>query len=285
MPLKIDDTELFAVDSHTHMGRRNTPLGHGVASFLGDDLVRNMDELGIDKAVAFPLGAPYTNYSESNATIAAEVAKFPQRIIGFCRINPNFGPQATAKALDHCLGALKLSGIKLHPEIEFFDPNEEELMEPVYEAARRYHVPVIFHTGMSSKAAPAVIAELASKYPDVPVILGHMGVSEYVKQAVAVARQNDNIYLETSVVGWMPLIMEAFNRVGTSKMLYGSDLRTGKKTRCKFSGPQRVSDPNPQKPETAGQSLRRLLSRQDGSGQKHARDGPSQTHPVAPKKN
>ena len=148
--------------------------------------------------------------SAARAAIAGSTATF-------------FGPQATAKALDHCLGALKLSGIKLHPEIEFFDPNEEELMEPVYEAARRYHVPVIFHTGMSSKAAPAVIAELASKYPDVPVILGHMGVSEYVKQAVAVARQNDNIYLETSVVGWMPLIMEAFNRVGTSKMLYGSD--------------------------------------------------------------
>jgi predicted TIM-barrel fold metal-dependent hydrolase len=68
-----------------------------------------------------------------------------------------------------------------------------------------------------------VIAELASKYRDVPVILGHMGVLEYVKQAVAVARQNDNIYLETSVVGWIPLIIEAFNRVGTSKMLYGSD--------------------------------------------------------------
>ena len=223
MPLKIDDKELFAIDSHTHMGRRNTPLGHGIASFLGEDLVRDMDELGLDKAVAFPLGAPYTDYSESNATIAGEVAKFPQRIIGFCRINPNFGPQATAKALEHCLGTLKLGGIKLHPEIEFFDPNEEELMEPVYQAARRYHVPIIFHTGMSSKAAPAVIAELASKYRDVPVILGHMGVSEYVKQAIAVARQNENIYLETSVVGWMPLIMEAFNRVGTSKMLYGSD--------------------------------------------------------------
>ena len=57
MPLKIDDKELFAIDSHTHMGRRNTPLGHGIASFLGEDLVRDMDELGLDKAVAFPLGA------------------------------------------------------------------------------------------------------------------------------------------------------------------------------------------------------------------------------------
>jgi predicted TIM-barrel fold metal-dependent hydrolase len=76
---------------------------------------------------------------------------------------------------------------------------------------------------MSSKAAPAVIAELAARYKDVPVILGHMGVSEYVKQAVAVARQNDNIYLETSVVGWMPLLLEAFRGVGASKILFGSD--------------------------------------------------------------
>src|SRR5262249_22506403 len=130
---------------------------------------------------------------------------------------------ATVKSLDHALGALKLKGIKLHPEIEFFDPNEEALMAPVYEAARRYGVPILFHTGMSSKAAPAVIAELACRYRDVPVILGHMGVSEYVKQAVAVARQNENIFLETSVVGWMPLLLEAFRGVGASKILYGSD--------------------------------------------------------------
>src|ERR1044071_315662 len=86
--------------------------------------------------------------------------------------------------VDHCLGTLKLKGIKLHPEIEFFDPNESELMEPIYEAGRRYHVPIIFHTGMSSKASPGVIAELAARYKDFPVILGHMGVSEYVKLAV-----------------------------------------------------------------------------------------------------
>jgi predicted TIM-barrel fold metal-dependent hydrolase len=50
-----------------------------------------------------------------------------------------------------------------------------------------------------------------------------MGVSEYVKLAVAVARQHDNIYLETSVVGWMPLLLEAFRGVGSSKILFGSD--------------------------------------------------------------
>ncbi|HLH21352.1 MAG TPA: amidohydrolase family protein [Chloroflexota bacterium] len=223
MPLVVNDSPLPAIDAHTHIGRRLGPLGHGVASFLGEDLVRDLDEVGLDRAVAFPLGAPYTDYSESNRIMAEEVAKFPDRIIGFCRINPNFGPEASAAALEHCLGTLGLRGIKLHPEIEFFDPNDESLLEPVYEAARRYGVPLIFHTGMSSKAAPAVIAELAARYPDVPVILGHMGVSEYVKQAVAMARQHENVYLETSVVGWMPLILEAIGRVGTSKLLYGSD--------------------------------------------------------------
>jgi uncharacterized protein len=223
MTIRINDMEIFTMDAHTHMGRRATPLGHGVASFLGDELVRNLDEAGIDRAVAFPLGASATDYSEANRIIAEEVAKQPERIIGFCRINPNFGPQATVKSLDHFLGTHKLKGIKLHPEIEFFDPNEEALMDPVYDAARRYGVPIIFHTGMSSKASPGVIAELAARHKDVPVILGHMGVSEYVKLAVAVARQHENIFLETSVVGWMPLLLEAFRGVGTSKVLFGSD--------------------------------------------------------------
>jgi len=223
MALRINDSEYYAIDSHSHLGKRKTPLGHGVASFLGDDLVRNLDEVGLDCAVAFPLGASYTDYSEANQIMADEMAKYPQRIIAFCRINPNFGPEATEKSLDHCLGTLKLKGIKLHPEIEFFDPNEPELMEPVNLAARRYQVPILFHTGMSRKASPAVIGELAAQYRDVPVILGHMGVSEYVKTAVAVARRNENIFLETSVVGWMPLLLEAFRGVGASKILFGSD--------------------------------------------------------------
>ncbi len=211
MPLLIGDLQLPAIDAHTHMGRRLGPLGHGVASFLGAELVKDLDEVGLDRAVAFPLGAPYTDYSESNRIIAEEVAKYPDRIIGFCRINPNFGPAATEAALDHCLGTLKLSGIKLHPEIEFFDPNDETLMEPVYAPAR------------PTTAAPWVIGVGAPRHRDVPVILGHMGVSEYVKQAVVVARQNENVYLETSVVGWMPLLLEAFGGVGTTKILYGSD--------------------------------------------------------------
>ena len=53
--------------------------------------MQNLDEVGIDRAVAFPLGAPYTDYSESNRIVAEEVAKFPDRIIGFCRVNPNSG--------------------------------------------------------------------------------------------------------------------------------------------------------------------------------------------------
>jgi uncharacterized protein len=174
--LRINDSEFYAIDAHSHLGQRKTPLGHGVASFLGDDLVRNLDEAGLDCAVAFPLGASYTDYAEANQIMADEMAKYPKRIISFCRINPNFGPEATAKSLDHCLGTLKLKGIKLHPEIEFFDPNEAQLMEPIYQAARRYRVPILFHTGMSSKASPGVIAELAARYRDVPVILGHMGV-------------------------------------------------------------------------------------------------------------
>src|ERR1043166_4762724 len=131
MALRIKDLELFAIDAHTHLGRRATPLGHGVASFLGEDLVRNLDTVGLDRAVTFPLGASATDYSEANRIIAEEMAKYPERIIGFCRINPNFGPEATVKSLDHALGTLTLKGIKLHPEIEVFAPQGRGVEAPV----------------------------------------------------------------------------------------------------------------------------------------------------------
>ena len=92
MALQINDAEFYAIDAHSHLGRRKTPLGHGVASFLGDDLIRNLDGAGLDCAVAFPLGASYTDYSDANQIMAEEMAKYPKRIISFCRINPNFGP-------------------------------------------------------------------------------------------------------------------------------------------------------------------------------------------------
>ena len=224
MPILVDHVSFPIVDAHTHLGRRAVPLGHGTTSYLGEDLVRNMDAAGLDRAVAFPLGAPTTDYSEANALIAEQVARFPDRIVGYGRLNPSWGgPDAAARAAEHALATLGLRGLKLHPEIEFFDPNEMELMEPIYEAARRHRVPIIFHSGMSHKASPGVIAEGAARYPDVPVILGHMGVAEASKQAMSVAFQRENVYLETSVVGWMPILAEAFRKVGSTKILYGSD--------------------------------------------------------------
>lgn len=223
MPVVFDDTEIPVFDAHTHLGRRAVPLGHGVSELLGDTKLEQMDAAGVDRSVVFPLGMPGGVYQEANDLIAAEAAKSGDRLIGYCRLNPNFGPEATEAELARCFGELGLRGIKLHPEIEFFDPNDRRLMEPVYEAARAHRAPIIFHTGMSSKAAPVVIAEVARAYPDVPVILGHMGVSEYAKQAISVAADYDNIFLETSVVGWLPLLVEAFTKLGPSKIVYGSD--------------------------------------------------------------
>ena len=64
--------------------------------------------------------------------MAEEMAKYPKRIISFCRINPNFGPGSHGEIPRPLSRHIETKGIKLHPEIEFFDPNEAELMEPIY---------------------------------------------------------------------------------------------------------------------------------------------------------
>ena len=77
MALRINDAEYYAIDAHSHLDCRKTPLGHGVASFLGDELVKDLDEVGFDCAVAFPIGASYTDYSEANQIMAEEMTKHP----------------------------------------------------------------------------------------------------------------------------------------------------------------------------------------------------------------
>ena len=202
MALRIKDSEFYAIDAHSHLGRRKTPLGHGVASFLGDDLVRNLDEVDWIARWHFLSALPTPIIPKPTRSWPKKWPSTRNGSSAFAVSIPISVRKLRRKALDHCLGTLKLRGIKLHPEIEFFDPNEAELMEPIYVAARRYHVPIIFHTGMSSKASPGVIAELAAQHKDVPVILGHMGVSEYVKLAVAVARQNEQ-YIPGNLGGWL----------------------------------------------------------------------------------
>ena len=94
MPVIIEGA---ALDVHTHIASQfltDLLSGGGLPSGGSDDLLARLDEANVRDAIIlsagyFGKGAGLTGGSHmapENDFVAAEIAKFPDRLIGFCRI-------------------------------------------------------------------------------------------------------------------------------------------------------------------------------------------------------
>jgi predicted TIM-barrel fold metal-dependent hydrolase len=118
----------------------------------------------------------------------------------------------------------KFVGMKLHPLLDGYHPNEPAV-HPLMELIAQRGLPVLIHCGHPLFTLPWSIEELAVQFPDVTVILGHMGHGNviYINASIDVAARNPNVYLETSGMPMHTKIREAVERVGPERVLYGSD--------------------------------------------------------------
>jgi len=82
-------------------------------------------------------------------------------------------------------------------------------MIPIMEVAQQHHAPILIHTGCISypklcrlrAVDPVLIDDLAIRFPDVPIILGHMGTNSSLThdlpdRARQVAARHEHVYLE-----------------------------------------------------------------------------------------
>jgi predicted TIM-barrel fold metal-dependent hydrolase len=119
-------------------------------------------------------------------------------------------------------------GVKVHPRNEAFAINSEELAFPIAELASKLKVPILIHTGEPDTygfAQPTLVGDLADSFPDLTLIIGHMGKRLY-EDAICVARWFENIILETSFRSHRD-IARAVKRVGADRVVYGSDMPFG----------------------------------------------------------
>ena len=188
-------------------------------------LVELLDECGFDKAVVFTGAGLYPNvdYRFYNDNLAREVQQFPDRLIGFGTLDLKGDPQA-ADEVPRLVEELGLVGIKFHPWLQAF-PANSGLLQPVYEQAARYRLPVLFHTGTPPYAQPAQVAQWAADYPDVQFIIGHFGKLIWL-DAVRAAAEHPNVYLETSGAQVSDLEI-AVEILGEERIVFGTDLPIG----------------------------------------------------------
>src|SRR6266542_6502368 len=79
-----------------------------------------------------------------NQLVADACRSYPDTFVGFGSVDPLKGPRAVEE-LDR-IAELGLKGVKLHPSLQAFAPNEERHW-PLYERCQQLDLICLFHTG------------------------------------------------------------------------------------------------------------------------------------------
>ena len=186
----------------------------------------------VEKAIVFTI-----RYGDSvgiegdDATTAAAVAKYPNKFVGFAYVDPRRND--CMDMLHHAIDDLGLKGAKFGPiynGVSLSDPR----MEPVLEFLQKRNIPLTMHMGTTyARNAPVELGRaihvepVAMKYPNLTMILAHMG-HPWFEEAIVVARKQPNVYLEQSALFYRPwqyynmLILSQEYKI-TDKIFFGTD--------------------------------------------------------------
>jgi uncharacterized protein len=183
-------------------------------SYTVDVMLAGMDEAGIDMAVVCSLGQMI-----DNDYIVEAVDRHPERLLGFGQVNPR-APDAVEEI--GRFAAAGLRGLKLHPTLHGYHFADHGLLDPIFKACERHGLVVLVNTLDDPFCAPLAVEEISRVFPDVPVVLAHMGTVWNVPEALLVAERTRQVYLETSSTQLLELRM-AYRRVGADKLVMGTD--------------------------------------------------------------
>ena len=184
-------------------------------AFTPEAMVAAMDAAGVDVAVGCSLGQMV-----DNDYLAETMARFPGRIVGFGQVDPR-RPDAL-EVVRRCARDLGLRGLKLHPTMHGYHFADHGLLDPVFAACREEGLVVLVNALDDPFCAPLAIEEIAKGFPEVPVLIAHMGTVWNVNEAILVAERNEHIHLETSSAQLLDVQL-AYRRLGGERIVMGTD--------------------------------------------------------------
>ena len=201
------------IDCHCHAGKGDGFRGPWDTEARIDVHLLRAHEAGIDRTVVFPVFN--SDYAAANARLAQIVARYSE-LIGFAAVNPVTDRGRAASMVGTAVEKYGFRGVKVHGLDSF--PNRE-----VCEAVRRYGVPLL----VDIVKRTAAVEMLAAQYPDVDIIVPHLGgfSDDWMThlQVIDQLVRYPNVYADTSGVRYWDALVLAVQRAGPHKILFGSD--------------------------------------------------------------
>lgn len=187
------------------------------------DLLKIMDSLKVEMALACPLKPLSYNLDLANADLAASIKPHPDRLLGAARVDP-WQPDA-ADSLRRGLETHGLRALYLNPWEENFRADIPRL-DPLLEIAEAHTIPVLIAAGYPWLSEALQVRELAQRWPQVPVIMtngGQFNISGLGQADATLALgQTSNLHIDTAAVYRQDFIEETVEAFGAERVLFGS---------------------------------------------------------------
>jgi predicted TIM-barrel fold metal-dependent hydrolase len=243
------------------------PPGAPVQPITGKDLISLLDQAGIKRAAvlstAYIFSQPtrsvendYDKVKADNDWTSDQVALFPDRLVGFCGLNPI--REYALEELARCAKNPQLRrGLKLHfgnSGVDYHNPQHVEQLRRVFRAANDYRMSIVVHlrASISQKLAYGrdealvFLNEILPSAPAVTVQIAHLAgagapADTQAEQALqvfveAVQRgdpRTKQLWFDVTGVAnpnvspeQAALIVTQIRKLGVSRILYGSDAAT-----------------------------------------------------------
>ena len=159
------------------------------------DLLKVMDQHGLDISVVsgWEVLFKIPTMQRWNTALGRFCQQGGRRVIGLGTVHLAEADAAVTEAV-RCLDQLNLAGFKVHSWLQ----GETMFCPAMYEICQlcaRHEAVLMFHDGTPDYAMSSQVGILARMFPRTRFLLGHSGIQHYWREAIQVARQNQNVYL------------------------------------------------------------------------------------------
>ncbi|MCK4402304.1 MAG: amidohydrolase [Dehalococcoidia bacterium] len=200
-----------------------------------EELIASMDENGIDLSVALNIGwVSHELCVETNDYILDSISRYPDRLIGFCSIQPKAGDAAIIE-LERCAKAGARGIGEMRSDVQGFDLADKTIMKPLVDAAMKHNLIFLTHSSEpvghqyigKGSITPDVLYSFILSFPDLKLVCAHWGGGlPFYALMPEVAKVLTNVFFDTAatVFLYQPQIFPQVSEIiGSDKILFGSD--------------------------------------------------------------
>lgn len=208
---------MYYIDAHAHIGDcRVFDMNVSEKEFLAA-----MEESGVHAVILQPFPGA-SDYIAVHDQIYRMSKEMPGKIYGLVSMNPHKNSDKLEREIRHYVEDCGFVGVKLHTQGHAVHPDSKDAHK-LYEIAGKLKIPVNVHTGLGVPfSMPSLLLPIAKQYPEITFVVAHAGTLVYSGEAVYLAQECPNVYLDTTMCVIEDLLMIK-RKLGADRLIYASD--------------------------------------------------------------